>query len=394
MPTGGSRDIGAPARLPGYDGTAPHNEEAAHPMPPLAPTHPWHAPPPSEDLITVEELQLAARNPGTPLEALVHNVTPTGLHYVLTRFDIPMIDPATWRLGIDGQVERALSPGLDELRAMPAATLTVTMECAGNGRAGMRPRPLGIPWLGDAVGTAEWTGARLADVLAIARPRADTVEFAFAGADRGIERGYTTGFTRALAPAEITADVLLAYAMNGQPLPPQHGAPLRLIVPGWYGMASVKWLDRITAMAEPVEAYHQRIGYHFRATADAPGTPIRYMRVRALMVPPGMPDFFTRRRYAARGLVRLSGRAWSGAGVPVVRVSVGIDGDWHEAMLDAPVGAHAWRGWQFDWQAEPGPHILSCRATDAAGAAQPLDPVFDWGGMGNNGVQRIDVVVE
>lgn len=364
-------------------------------MPPLAPTHPWHAPPPSEGPITAEELHLAARNPGTPLEALVHDITPVGLHYVLTRFDIPMIDPATWRLRVDGRVERPLELGLAELRAMPAITLAVTMECAGNGRAAMRPRPLGIPWLGDAVGTAEWTGVRLRDALAHARPRGGTVEYAFAGADRGIERGYTTGFTRALTPADAMAgDALLAYAMNGLPLPPQHGAPLRLIVPGWYGMASVKWLDRITAMDEPVQAYHQRIGYHFRAAAGAPGTPIRQMRPRGLMVPPGLPDFFTRHRHVPSGPVKLQGRAWSGAGVAVTRVDVGIDGDWREAALDTPIGKHAWRGWSFEWQAEPGSHILSCRATDAAGHAQPLAPVFDWGGMGNNGVQRIDVLVE
>lgn len=364
-------------------------------MPLLTPTYPWHAPPPSNGPMTVEELQLAARNPGTPLEALVHDVTPTGLHYVLTRFDIPMIDPATWRLRIDGRVGRALELGLDELRAMREITLAVTMECAGNGRAGMKPRPLGIPWLGDAVGTAKWTGVRLRDVLAQARPRGGTVEFAFAGADRGIERGYATGFTRALTPADAMAsDALLAYAMNGHPLPPQHGAPLRLIVPGWYGMASVKWLTHITAMAAPVEAYHQRIGYHFRDAADAPGTPIRHARVRALMVPPGLPDFFTRRRYVARGPVRLSGRAWSGAGVAVTRVNIGIDGDWHDATLDAPIGKYVWQAWSFDWQAEPGSHVLACRATDATGNAQPLAPVFDWGGMGNNGVQRIDVLVE
>jgi hypothetical protein len=112
------------------------------------------------------------------------------------------------------------------------------------------------------------------------------------------------------------------------------------------------------------------------------------------MVPPGLPDFFSRRRHVAHGPARLRGRAWSGAGVAVARVDVGIDGDWREAALDAPLGKHAWRGWSLDWQAEPGPHILSCRATDAAGNVQPLEPVFDWGGMGNNGVQRIDVLVE
>ncbi|MBM3600665.1 MAG: sulfite oxidase [Alphaproteobacteria bacterium] len=364
-----------------------------------APPAPWRAPPTSDGLITYDELRLAARNPGTPGEALALDITPVGLHYVLTRFDIPLIDPATWRLTVDGLVDRPLALSLDDIRRLPATTLTVTMECSGNGRAGMTPRPLGIPWLGDAVGTAEWTGAQLRDVLAQAGLRPGIAELSFTGADYGIERGYATAFIRALTPQDaLRPEVLLVYAMNGQSLPPQHGAPLRLIVPGWYGMASVKWLMRIRALDQPVQAYHQRIGYHFRAPGSQTAIPIRHMRPRALMVPPGHPDFFSRRRHVAAGRVRLQGRAWSGSGIAVTRVLVsaagGADGSWRDAALGASVGPYAWRGWTFDWQAAPGTYELCCRATDALGVSQPLDPPFDAGGMGNNAIQRVAVVVD
>ena len=144
-----------------------------------------------------------------------------------------------------------------------------------------------------------------------------------------------------------------------RPLEPQHGAPVRLLVPGWYGMASVKWLTRVTAVAEPFQGYQQRVAYRYQQDADDPGEGVNRMRVRALMVPPGHPDFLTRARFVTAGEVELRGRAWSGSGV-VERVEVGVDGVWGDAELEPPLGDFAWRGWRSaGWRS---PAIMCWRA--------------------------------
>jgi DMSO/TMAO reductase YedYZ molybdopterin-dependent catalytic subunit len=352
-----------------------------------------HAMEPTDGPLTFEELQLAARNRGIPLEALAYDITPSGLHYLLVHFDIPEIDPATWRLHVGGHVDRALELSLDELRALPRHTTPVTLECAGNGRARLNPRPISQPWLVEAVSTAEWTGTPLAALLAEAGPRADAVEVAFTGADRGIQGGDEHRYARALTLAEAARpDVLLAYEMNGEPLPPQHGFPMRLVVPGWYGMASVKWLTSIEVLARPFEGFQQVEAYRFQVDADDPGEPVQRIRVRSLMMPPGIPDFFTRTRFVDAGEVRLRGRAWSGEG-PIRRVEVLVDGQPADARLDPPLGRFAWQSWSYDWQARPGEHELACRATDAAGNTQPDEQPWNYQGMGNNLIQRIPVTV-
>ena len=200
-----------------------------------------------EQGITIEELQLAGRNHALPLEALREPITPVGLHYLLIHFDIPQIDAAQWELRIGGLVERPLTLSLDDVKARPAQTLAVTLECAGNGRALLSPRPLSQPWLLEAVGTAEWTGTPLAPILREAGITPDAAEVVFTGADRGIQGDVEHLYERSLSLEDALRDeVLLVYAVNGQPLPPQHGYPLRLIVPGWYGMTHVKWLRDIT----------------------------------------------------------------------------------------------------------------------------------------------------
>jgi DMSO/TMAO reductase YedYZ molybdopterin-dependent catalytic subunit len=352
-----------------------------------------HANEPTSGPLTFEELQLAARNRGLPLEALQYELTPTGLHYLLTHFDIPVIDPAAWRLRVGGAVDNQLDLTLDELRRRPRRTLPVTLECAGNGRARLNPRPLSQPWLVEAVGTAEWTGTPLAALLAETGPRGDAQEVVFTGADRGIQGDVVHNYARSLTLEQAArSEALLAYEMNGQPLQPQHGFPLRLIVPGWYGMASVKWLSGIDVVTEPFEGYQQAVAYHYRRNADDRGQPVREIRVRALMVPPGIPDFFTRRRVVERGRVVLRGRAWSGQG-RVTRVEVAVDGEWRDARLEPPVGEFAWCGWSLDWDAVEGEHTLNCRATDAAGNAQPTEQPWNYEGLGNNQVQQVSVTV-
>jgi DMSO/TMAO reductase YedYZ molybdopterin-dependent catalytic subunit len=182
--------------------------------------------------IGADELQLAARNHGIPLEALRYDVTPPGLHYTLAHFDIPEVDPAGWRLSIGGRVADPVELDLDALRALPAVTARVTLECAGNGRARLLPRPISQPWLVEAVGTADWTGVPLAPLLERAGVLDDAVDLVFTGADHGVERGIPQDYQRGMSLAQARAgDLLLAYEMNGQPLPPQHGYPVRLVAP-------------------------------------------------------------------------------------------------------------------------------------------------------------------
>jgi DMSO/TMAO reductase YedYZ molybdopterin-dependent catalytic subunit len=358
-----------------------------------APPGTAHALEPTDGPILFEELQLAFRNRGMPLEAMQYDLTPTGVHYLVAHWDIPSIDPATWRLNVAGCVREPLELTLDDVRARRAETIPITLECAGNGRGWLRPRPVSLPWLGEAIGTAEWTGTPLRDLLADAGLEPEAVEIVFRGADGGIQGEEEQTYARSLTIAETTRPgVLLAYEMNGRPLEPQHGFPLRLVVPGWYGMTSVKWLTSIEAVAEPFQGFQQAVAYRYQRDADDPGEPVQRMRVRALMIPPGIPDFFSRRRLVDAGRVMLSGRAWSG-NAPVERVEVAIDGEWSDATLSAPVGEYAWRSWSFDWDATEGEHELACRATDAAGNIQPLEPPWSYQGMGNNVVQLVPVTV-
>jgi sulfane dehydrogenase subunit SoxC len=346
--------------------------------------------------VTRAELQLAARNHGMPLEALRHPITPVGLHYLLVHYDIPAVDPATWRLEIGGAVGQPQSLSLGDLRALPAVTRPVTLECAGNGRALLAPRPVSQPWLTEAVGTGEWTGVPLRALLDEAGLAGDAVELLFTGLDRGIEGGVEQLYERSLPRAEALGDdALLAYELNDEPLPPQHGFPLRLVIAGWYGMAHVKWLARITALTEPFRGYQQAVGYRLYDAAGEAGAPVTRMLPRSLTIPPGIPDFMTRERFLDPGPVLLEGRAWSGWGA-VERVEVSVDGGdtWADAQLGEPVGERAWRGWSHAWDASvPGSYVISSRATDAAGNTQPVASPWNLKGYANNEIERVPVTV-
>ncbi|MGI9480385.1 MAG: sulfite oxidase [Hyphomicrobiaceae bacterium] len=363
-----------------------------------APHHPFFNPegaPLSDGPFSQPEVRLANRNPGTLLEGLRHDLTPAGLHYLLIHFDVPFVPSAEdWTLNIGGLVERPLTITLDDLKRRPQRTLPVTLECAGNGRAGISPRRQSQPWFHEAVGTAEWVGTPLQPILEEAGLAAGAHDVVFYGQDRGFSGGIEHDYGRSLSPAQaMHDDVLLVWEMNGAPLLPQHGFPLRLIVPGWYGMASVKWLDRIEVIDRAFDGYQQVGTYIYREREEEPGVPITSILVKSLMVPPGMPDVYTRERLVDSGRVELFGRAWSGAGVAIEKVEVAVDGVWHDARLDPAIGRYAWRGWRFDWEAVPGEHELMCRATDADGNTQPLEASFDIGGFGNNSVQRLPVTV-
>jgi sulfane dehydrogenase subunit SoxC len=349
-----------------------------------------------EDRFHRQELQLAFRNRGMPLEGLRYPVTPTGMHYLLIHFDIPDVDVNAWRLEVQGLVARPLRLALKDVQARPAVTVPVTMECAGNGRALLSPRSIGQPWLVEAIGTAEWTGTPLRGVLEDAGVDDRAVEIVFTALDRGVQGDEVQAYQRSLGVVDAKRDeVLLAWAMNGAPLEPQHGFPLRLLVPGWYGMASVKWLTRIEAVAEPFLGYQMERAYQDRPARDAPGERVTILRPRALLIPPGIPDFLTRTRLVEAGTVSLAGRAWAGRR-GVARVDVSTDGGatWNEAELGAPVSPFAWRPWSYTWRARPGRHTLCARATDTDGEAQPLAQRWNFEGMRNNMVHRVEVVVE
>ena len=315
-----------------------------------------------------EEVQLALRNRGIPLEGLRYPITPTGMHYLLVHFDIPWVDAGDWRLRIGGLVSRPVELTLDDIKRRPATTIAVTMECAGNGRGLLKE-------------------AGLTD---------KAVEIVFTGVDRGIQGGVLHNYQRGLRVDDaMREEVLLGYEMNSEPLQPQHGYPLRLIVPGWYGMTSVKWLESIEATDRPFEGYQVAHTYRYTQSADEPGEPVTLMRVRALMTPPGIPDFMTRTRLVDPGRLTLTGRAWAGR-VGISRVEVSVNGgiSWSAAELEEPVSPFAWRGWSFAWKATSGRHTLCVRAADDEGDVQPMTQQWNFQGMGNNMVQRLDVLVE
>jgi len=236
----------------------------------------FQARPTTQDgVFSQDEVRLANRNSGILLETLRHDITPIGLHYLLIHFDVPYIEAETHQLKFADGFENPFSLQLDDIRALPQLTRAVTLECAGNGRTGLSPRTHSMPWSYEAVGTSEWTGTLLAPLIRRAKPAAGTVEISFTAEDRGFDKGVEHVFARSLTLDQIESlDVMLVHSMNGQPLLPQHGAPLRIIVPGWYGMASVKWLSRIDALDSPFQGFQQVKTYRYREHKDDSGRPV------------------------------------------------------------------------------------------------------------------------
>jgi DMSO/TMAO reductase YedYZ molybdopterin-dependent catalytic subunit len=328
-------------------------------------------------------------NAEAPPEALTGDITPTDLHYVRSNFPLPGHNRL---LAVGGAVGNAMTLALDDVRAMPAVEQAVTLECAGNGRMGQAPLPAGEPWGNYAVSTARWTGALLHQVLERARPADTAVEVVFEGADHG--RYYQhedIGFARSLpyaCAADPASGILIAYEMNGEPLNPDHGAPFRMIVPQYYGVASVKWLKRIEVTTEPFHGEFQSHHYMYE-WPDRPAEPVTLMRPRAQITAPAPHAKIPAGSYTVRG------KAWSGTGpVTSVEVSLAGEGGWQRARLAPPAGPYQWQDWSFGWQATAaGRHALRARATDAAGNTQPDAPEWNRLGYGNNAVEVIYVVV-
>ena len=336
--------------------------------------------------VNSDELVYLSREPlnaETPLERQVGAITPASRHYVRDHFPIPQ---APERLAIDGAVRTPLQFEPGDIRSLPPRSLVVTLECAGNGRAFLDPPVAGEQWRTGAVGTAEWTGASLRAVLEMAGPLASAVEVLCAGADAGTpaDVGARIAYERSLPIADaFRDDVLLAYAMNGDDLPPEHGAPLRLIVPGWYGMASVKWLARLSLIERRFDGFFQAKRY---VVGDRP---LREIAPRALIAWPGEGERLEMRPFVARGY------AWSGRG-DLARVALSADGGrtWRDATLGDPLSRYAWQ----PWHAAVAPHasgqlVLLARAVTTDGTLQPLEEVRGTLGYANNATRPVRIEI-
>ncbi len=347
-----------------------------------------------EDLIVHEEEPFNAE---TGLAALgQRSLTATDAFYVRGHGAVPEIDHASWRLRVHGLVERELDLSLSTLReAFPEREVTATLQCAGNRRAGLiaiRDIPGEAPWGAGATGTATWSGIALADVLALARPLPGASHVGFDGADLSSEAKPPQRFGGSIPLGKACRpEVLLAWAMNGAPLPLIHGAPLRVVVPGYIGARSVKWLERIEVRSEPWQGYFQHVVYRLLPEDGTPspgeGMPLGLIALNSDVLSPAEGAT------VAAGPVEVRGYAFAGGERHVARVDVSRDGgaSWSQAELLEDLGQWAWRHWRITLDLAPGPHEILVRAWDSSAATQPEDEAALWNPKGyvNNARPRV-----
>jgi DMSO/TMAO reductase YedYZ molybdopterin-dependent catalytic subunit/glyoxylase-like metal-dependent hydrolase (beta-lactamase superfamily II) len=330
----------------------------------------------------------------TPVPALIGGVVmPNARFYVRNHFETPRLDPATWRLEVKGLVEHPLRLSVRDLRNMSSQTLVATLECAGNGRSAFDPPADGEQWRLGAVSTAEWAGVPLTEILHRAGTTPGAREVVFRGADQGSagETADPIRFERSLPVADARrSGSLLAYAMNGELLPLEHGYPLRLIVPGWYAVASVKWLTKIEVIGTSFEGFFQtqRYVYETHSNGTTVTEPVRLQRVRSVVTEP------TGDQDVPAGDLTIRGVAWSGA-APIEKVEVSVgDGPWQNATLIGERRRHSWQWWELPTRIDsPGETTLRARATDLAGRTQPERPEWNRLGYGGNAVQIVPLLV-
>jgi DMSO/TMAO reductase YedYZ molybdopterin-dependent catalytic subunit len=344
--------------------------------------------------------QKEPRNLETPFDRLDSFLTPTELFYIRSHFAIPVLDIASYRFRIDGAVKNPLSLSYQQLRDMPSQTRVATLECAGNSRVFLVPQARGAQWELGAVGNAEWTGVPLAALLERAGLEQEVCEIVFEGADRGTPTEEPIppepiSYARSLPlDKAMRQEVLIAYQMNGRDLPPDHGFPVRAIVPGHYAMASVKWLTHIRAEREPFRGYWQTSDYAYWDQLD--GKPVRLalgeMKLKSEIARPRVYETL-----APNQICTVSGAAWSGEN-EVTAIAVSTDGGltWADAEFLDPAGRHAWRRWKFDWLTpkKPGKYTLLARAKDASGSVQPDKHDSNYGSYVINHPLPIEVFVD
>ena len=315
-----------------------------------------------------------------PFHTLDEFIVPNDRFFVRNHFAAPQLETTTWRLRVTGHVTREIELTYDQLRRLPTETVTATLECAGNSR-GLNVPPLpGVAWQQGAVSNAEWTGVPLSAVLDQAGVRPGAVDVILEGADRGEitsapRPSGTVVYARSLPLAKANRpEVLLALRMNGADLPRPHGFPVRVVVPGWYGMASVKWLTRVIVSDVPFTGVWQTADYSFyeRRQGLPVLRPITEMLPKSLIARPRADE-----AVRTRADYRVHGAAWAGE-ADVRRVEVSTDGGqtWSEANLHGPARRFAWRLWEYTWRAPAmaGPVTLICRSVDSRGRTQPTAP--------------------
>jgi sulfite oxidase len=325
-------------------------------------------------------------------------LTATDAFYVRGHGAVPEIEPAAWRLRVDGLVERALDLSLATLReAFTEREVTATLQCAGNRREGlMAIREIAgeAPWGPGATGTATWTGVALADVIGLARPSRESAHVGFAGADHCPEARPAQAFGGSIPlDKACRPEVLLAWSMNGEPLAPVHGAPLRVVVPGYIGARSVKWLERIEIRAQPWTGYFQDVAYRLLPEDQVPGPgagmPLGIVALNADILSPAAGET------VAAGPVEVRGYAFAGGERHVARVDVSLDrgATWVQAELLEDLGRWAWRHWRITVELAPGEHEIVARAWDSSAATQPEDEAGLWNPKGyvNNARPRVRV---
>lgn len=335
----------------------------------------------------------------TPVREFTSYLTPNHRFFVRSHFGPPppeAVSEVHWKLHVSGLVERSQEFTLKDLRQMKAVTVTAVVQCSGNGRAFHRPKVPGVQWERGAVGNAEWTGVRLRDVLAKAGVRTEARHVQFQGADRPVVASVPL-FIRSI-PLEkaLHPDTILAYEMNGRPLPLLHGAPLRVITPGWMADSCFKWLTEITAQADEAKGYYMQTAYRVPTNPVEPGVsasgssiPVEAMVVKSLVAAP------QEGQTVQPGPVTIQGVAWGGE-AKVVKVEVSFDEgkSWEPARLIGEDHPYAWRQWQYVWNAETtGMFTILCRATDAQGETQPATSPWNPSGFLWNGWDRVTVTV-
>ena len=323
--------------------------------------------------------------------------TPIDAFFVRQHLPRPSVDLAQYRLRVDGKVGRQLDMSLDELRRLPQHELPATLECTGNGRAFYRPRVPGMQWTRGAIGNAVWRGPRLSEVLKAAAFEANAGYVTFNGADVGA--GKTPDFVRSF-PMKKMLDpaTIVALEMNGERLPDIHGAPARLIVPGWDGASWVKWLTNISVATEPAKGFFMYPAYCAPKHAVEPGKPapaddlqmIESMPVKSILATP------EEEAEVAGGTVKVAGVAWAGEEM-IERVDVSTDGGatWSAATLSPEKFRYAWRLFRYDWKpSKAGYYTILSRATDSAGRTQPIVSPWNPSGYLWNAIDRVGVHVK
>jgi DMSO/TMAO reductase YedYZ molybdopterin-dependent catalytic subunit len=333
-----------------------------------------------------------------PFSSLDGFITPNESFYVRCHFPIPEISAASWSLKIEGEVEAPFEMTYEELLGMEPRPITATLECAGNNRLFLPQKVKGVQWGLGAVGNASWTGVPLAAILDRAKPKAGAMEVILDGADEGeVDKTPTPSgnisYCRSLPMRKARADVLLAYQMNGEPLSASHGFPLRAIVPGWYAMASVKWLRRIIITDKPFNGFYQSLDYTFWDRSGPLPTlaPLTEQQVKAEVARPENGE-----TVSANSSYRIHGAAWAGeADVAKVELSFDSGTNWCAATLLGEPSYGSWRLWEYQWKtpATPGRETIIARATDSRGNTQPAARGGDRGTYMINHLLPVEVEI-